>query len=263
MKRKLMTVLLIILLIIFGISSYNIIKWTIHNKRNDNILNIIEDKVNIEEITQTTTNIIQNNTTTQTPNMYYDYTKVNLIDVNFEELKKINKDTKGWIQVLGTNINYPYVQGKNNKYYLTRSFDKKYTDAGWVFMDYRNNSKDFDKNTLIFAHARKNNTMFGELDKVLKKDWFSNSNNHFIKISTETTNSIWQIFSVYHIPTTNDYMQINFKSNDEFYNLIKIFKQRSKHNFKVTLSKKDKILTLSTCYKDDSHRVVVHAKLLK
>ena len=49
---------------------------------------------------------------------------MDLINVNFTELKKINYDTIGWIQVNGTNINYPLVQTKNNDYYLTRSFDK-------------------------------------------------------------------------------------------------------------------------------------------
>ena len=34
-------------------------------------------------------------------------------------------------------------------------------------MDYRNNKSDFDKNTIIYAHGRMNNTMFGTLRKIL------------------------------------------------------------------------------------------------
>ena len=55
---------------------------------------------------------------------------MNLINVDFNELKKINSNTKGWIQVNGTNINYPFVQAKDNKFYLTHSFDKSYNSAG-------------------------------------------------------------------------------------------------------------------------------------
>ena len=73
---------------------------------------------------------------------------MNMIDINFNELKNINNDVKGWIKVNGTNINYPFVQSKNNKYYLTHSFDKSYNSAGWLFLDYRNNNK----NTIIYAH---------------------------------------------------------------------------------------------------------------
>ena len=41
-----------------------------------------------------------------------------MIDVDFSELMSTNKDTIGWIQVNGTNVNYPFVQTKYNSYYL-------------------------------------------------------------------------------------------------------------------------------------------------
>lgn len=46
---------------------------------------------------------------------------MNMLNVDFSELKKINNNVKGWIKVNGTNINYPFVQSNNNKYYLTHS----------------------------------------------------------------------------------------------------------------------------------------------
>ena len=264
MKAKIVNIVLFVFILTFFFSSYQLVEWLIHNNKNDEIIEVLEEKVEIKELpiittTQKTTG--NQNTTTQAPNIYYDYTKLSLIDVDFTELLKINKDTKGWIQVKGTNINYPYVQGKDNKYYLTRSFDKKYTDAGWVFMDYRNNPKDFDKNTIIYAHARKNNTMFGELDKLLKNTWYKNAQNHFINISTTTHNSIWQVFSVYHIPTTSDYLKVNFKDNNDFLDFANKMKDRSSRKFNTTINKEDKLLTLSTCY-NDTDKLVVHAKLI-
>ena len=41
--------------------------------------------------------------------------------------------------------------------------------------------------------------------------------NHVIKLSTESENTLWQAFSVYRIPTTNDYIQVKF-NNNEFLN---------------------------------------------
>ena len=55
---------------------------------------------------------------------------MNMINVNFNDLKKTNPDIVGWIKVNGTNINYPFVQSKDNKYYLTHSFNKSYNSAG-------------------------------------------------------------------------------------------------------------------------------------
>lgn len=45
--------------------------------------------------------------------------------------------------------------------------------------------------------------------KILKIQRY-NTDNFVIKISTETENSLWQIFSVYHIPTTSDYLKTDF-----------------------------------------------------
>ena len=35
---------------------------------------------------------------------------------------------------------------------------------------------------------------------------------------------------------------------------------RSIYDFNIKLNEDDKILTLSTCYKDDKHRLVIHTK---
>lgn len=184
-----------------------------------------------------------------------------MIDVDFNELKKINKDVKGQIKVNGTNVNYPFVQYSDNKYYLTHSFDKTYNNSGWLFMDYRNKNMN-NKNTIIYAHGRLEKTMFGSLLDTLKSYWYNNKNNHVIKISTEEENSLWQIFSTYHIPTTSDYLQTNFENDKEYQEFLNTLKNRSSFNFNTDITYNDNILTLSTCYKT-KERMVVHAKLIK
>ena len=187
---------------------------------------------------------------------------MNLISVNFDDLLKINNETKGWIQVNGTNINYPFVQNSNNDYYLTHSYDKSYNQAGWVFMDYRNDTVNYDKNTILYAHGMNNKTMFGSLRNILSSSWYNNTNNHIIKLSTPTENTLWQVFSVYHIKTTNDYIQTEFASDEEYQSFLDMLKGRSAVTFDTSLNTTDKILTLSTCY-NKTDKVVMHAKLIK
>ena len=187
---------------------------------------------------------------------------MNLINVDFEELKNTNPDTLGWIQVNGTNINYPFVQTNNNDYYLNHSYNKKYNEAGWVFLDYRNNINYLNKNTIIYAHGRLDKTMFESLKNILKSDWLNDTNNYVVKLSTETENTLWQVFSVYKIPTTNDYIQTNFISDYEFNEWANMLLKRSAHNFNTSINEIDKVLTLSTCYNDEE-KVVLHAKLIK
>lgn len=270
-KRKIkikwgnLTILLIILICtaIFIISIANILKWTIDNKKTDKQTEIITNIKVIEEVTDDeNTEIIEQPITIDKNAPYWNFIKMNLIDADFNELKQINKEVRGWIQVNGTNINYPYVQASDNDFYLNHSFDKSSNGAGWIFMDYRNNPQEFDKNTIIYGHGRSNTSMFGTLKNILKSSWFKDSNNYVIKLATEQENSLWEVFSVYKIPTTSDYLQIKFSSDEEFQNFANKLIERSSYNFNTPVNSTDKIITLSTCWNDEE-KVVMHAKLIK
>lgn len=258
-------ILLVIMLISLSALIYsliNFIDWEKDNKQTEKVINELNNLNVVEETNNEENEEIINSEDEKPESIYWSYIKMNLINVDFTELKEKNKDTVAWIQVNGTNINYPVVQTKDNSYYLKHSFDKKYTDAGWVFMDYRNNIKDFDKNTIIYAHARKDRTMFGSLKNILTNDWYKNKDNHIIKLSTETENTLWQVFSVYHIKTESYYITTNFQNNDTFKEFITTLKNRSALKFNANVSENDKILTLSTCY-NKKEKVVLHAKLIK
>lgn len=247
---------------ILSYSIYNIVKWKLDSNNTNKQIEEVQETVRVEEVTDNeNTEIIEPEKEIPKSNPYWDYIKMNMIDINFNELKNINNDVKGWIKVNATNINYPFVQSNNNKYYLTHSFDKSWNSAGWLFLDYRNNYTN-NKNTIIYAHGRNDQTMFGSLRTVLTKNWLSNTNNYVIKISTEKENSLWQIFSTYHIPTTSDYLQTNFESDIEYQEFLDMIKNRSSYNFNTSVNSNDNILTLSTCY-NNSDKMVVHAKLIK
>lgn len=268
-KRKTKCKIVIYLLIIIFcfielcISSVNIIRW---KKDSDNTaiqIKNIQKSTSINEIEDTEeVEIIEQIEEIKSSNPYWDYIKMNLIDVDFQELESINDQTKGWIQVSGTSVNYPFVQANDNKYYLTHSFDKSKNNAGWVFLDYRNDINNISKNTILYAHGRFDKTMFGSLKHILSNGWLDDPNNFVIKLSTKKENTLWQVFSVYRIPTTSDYLQTKFSSDDEFETFANMLLNRSDHNFDTTINKNDKILTLSTCY-NDNEKLVLHAKLIK
>ena len=115
---------------------------------------------------------------------------------------------------------------------------------------------------ILYAHARKNTTMFGSLKNILKNNWYNDINNHVIKLSTEKENTLWQVFSIYKIPTTNDYIQTDFISDYEYNEFLQMIKNRSQFKFNTNLNANDRIITLSTCYTNDQ-KVVLHAKLIK
>lgn len=264
-KWKNIFVLILFFLSLFGmiVSFKNILNWKKESDETEKQIEMIQEIVMPEEIEdEEVTEIIEPEEEINKSNPYWDYIKMNLINVDFTSLKEINSSVVGWIQVNGTNINYPFVQTNNNSYYLKHSFDKSYNTAGWVFMDYRNDVVNFDKNTIIYAHGRLDKTMFGTLKNILSSGWLNNKENFVVKLSTESENTLWQVFSVYVIPTTNDYIQTEFMDNEYFLDWSNMLIERSEYNFKTSVGENDKILTLSTCYNEDD-KVVLHAKLIK
>ena len=255
-KNLCLLIFFLVMLIVFLFSLIKVIMWIIDNNNTNDIIKKVANTYEISEKNYDNEVIINENE----KDIYFDYMNLKFIDVDINKLKTFNPDTIGFIKVMGTNINYPFVQTIDNDYYLNRSYDKTYNNAGWIFLDYRNNEFN-DKNTIIYGHGRINGTMFGSLKDTLKSSWQNNKDNYIIKISTEKENSIWQIFSVYKIATTNDYLQTTFSDN-EFESFISLIKGRSSYNFETNVTNEDKVLTLSTCY-NDNDKMVVHAKLIK
>ena len=261
-RKWVIVVFLIFFLSIFSFSAYQVYVW--HND-NKEIETIADDVVKDTKIKEKKDN---NNTENVNPpedisNDYWDYIKMNLLEVDFNELLKKNPDTVGWIQVKGTNINYPIVQTTDNSYYLTHAFDKTKNEAGWVFMDYRNDAVNFNQNTILYAHSRLTGSMFGSLKNILESSWYTNKNNHIIRLSTPTENTMWQVFSVYTIPKESYYITPNFNSNEAYQEFLNTMKSRSEVEFSAEVNTNDKILTLSTCKDNFGNRVVMHAKLIK
>ena len=252
------SVILIILLVV-------LINWSLENKKTDDMLSDVYDAAEVKEIKETTTTLPaeEKNTTEKlkTTSLYDKYESMNMLEVNFDNLKSINPDTVGWIKVPGTKINYPFVHTKDNEYYLKHTFDKTSNKKGWVFLDYRNNIDNLSKNTILYAHGLVNNQMFGSMRNVVKQSWYNNKNNYIITVATPRGNQKWQVFSTYTIEPESYYITTSFKDNDEFNNFINTLKQRSLHNYGVEVSSNDKILTLSSCY-DNKKRMVLHAKLI-
>ncbi len=179
------------------------------------------------------------------------------ISINFEELKKINSDTIGYIEIPNTNINYVVVKGKDNSYYLTHNFNKEYNVAGWIFMDYKNTVDGTDKNIVIYGHDVADESMFGSLSKLLDENNLEDNENRIISFITEKEIKKYQIFSIYTIKPEKYYITTEFKEQ-EFIKFKEKVKERSRFKLEADLDNKN-ILTLSTCQNYGAKRLAVHA----
>lgn len=252
MKRKKMRVrswvlITIICISLFGViySTINILIWCYNVERNNKIREEIGEFVQEVEITE--------HTTGETETVY---------TIDFASVKKRNKDTIAYLKVNGLDISNFVVKTKNNDYYLNHNFDKKYSTAGWIFADYHNKFDGKDKNIIIYGHNTKNGSMFGTLKNIFTREWYSNSDNMIITITTEDNEYTYQVFSTYAIKPEDYYINTEFKNNKEFLKFVNVLKKRSTYDFKVDVSKATQILTLSSCRKEGKERVVLHAMRL-
>lgn len=222
-------------------------------------LNNYQSEKKVEHITDELKEIMVDDTTQSSSSSE----EIKTSDIaNYKALLTVNPDTIGWLTVNNTNIDYPVVQTTDNEYYLNRNFygDKDFN--GWVFMDYRNNKDDLDDNTIVYAHNRYySGVMFGTLSKVTRKEWYSNPDNLTITFNTLGQKMTWKVFSIYSLDVTNDYLLINFDTEEEHQTFIDMIKNRSNVKLDTQPTTKDKILTLSTCL-DNNRRLVVHSILI-
>ncbi len=270
---------------IFIVTSIIIVNWFIQGVSINNLSNslmenapIVEiqdgDLVNVDPIVEeeiieqqqqptTTEENKKPNKTNKKKTQYWKYLNTPLSSVDFTDLLKQNKDTVGWLIVKNTNVNYPVVQTTDNDYYLKHAFDGSSNSAGWVYADFRNDFNELSKNTVIYAHGRKDKVMFGSLTNTLKSNWYKNLDNQIIQFSTLKYNTMWQIISIYKIEAESYYITTDFSSDESFEKFGQTMLDRSIYDFGVEVTKDDKLLTLSTCYNDNGIRLVVQAKLVK
>ena len=87
------TIIISLLLLIYSI--YNIVKWKLDSNNTNKQIEEVQETVKVEEVIDTkNTEVIEQEEEIPKSNPYWDYIKMNMIDINFNELKNINKDEK-------------------------------------------------------------------------------------------------------------------------------------------------------------------------
>ena len=179
--------------------------------------------------------------------------------IDFTQLLSVNSDIVGWLRIRALDISYPVVQGKDNDYYLHRTFEKTDNFADCLFVNSYNMGDFTDQNTIIYGHNMKNGSMFGKLKNFSDPEVFKKS--RYFWIFTPDFIYQYRIFSASVVDKTGLTYQISF-TDDEFDQFIsRAYSNSVVDNQGVTVTKEDRIVTLSTCTGDDSTRFVVMGKL--
>ena len=209
-------------------------------------------------------------TTPSEPPDYVDVTDPDTGDVQqilpeFSQLYEMNNDLVGWIQIPGTEINYPVMQTPDRpNYYLTRNFDKEDSAHGAIYVRETCDVNAPSDNVTIYGHRMRDGSMFYQLENYKKKSFFEN--NRYIYFDTLTEFHTYEIIAIFTTTATVGegfaYHHFeNAKNEAEFDEFVSTCKELSFYDTGVTAEYGDKLITLSTCeYSQTNGRLVVVAK---
>lgn len=190
--------------------------------------------------------------------------------LKLEELQKENEEIIGWLEIEGTNINYPVLQTKDNDFYLKHNYKKEYSSSGSLFLD-----KDFDivngsSNYLIYGHRNKQGLMFEDLMKYAEEDFYKEHKT--IKFTTNKEDATYEILAVFYSRVYYKseknvfryYYFVNANNEKEYTDFINEAKKASIYDTGVTAEYGEQLLTLSTCeYSQEDGRFAIVAKKIK
>lgn len=198
----------------------------------------------------------------------------NKIDVNIAELKQKNPDTRGWIYFENEEISYPVVQAADDDKYLNTSFDGQQLRAGSIFLEALNSGDFSDKNSIIYGHNMRDQSMFGRLQKYKYEDNYYNDHLYF-QVLTADKIYRYKVFAYNDVSDTSDVYTLSFASDNEYVKYISMVKQLSQQQIDVPdvsepnatdnekiIQNYKKLVTLSTCTDRDDMRFVVLGTLV-
>src|SRR5665648_1026684 len=121
-------------------------------------------------------------------------------------------------------------------------------------------ASDVYKRQVIYGHNMWTDEMFGILEKYSNLEFYKN--HKYVYILEEDMVRKYEVFSAYFTDAYGDSYTIEFPNIKSFNDYLFKMKNQSLIDTGVTVTKDDKIITLSTCKTrgEKTERFVVHAK---
>lgn len=162
MARKIKILLIVLLAVVFLVSAYNVGKILWDNYQAEKTYKQLQTQY----VTILPTQPQEEDSTPKPEEQTFQ------MAVDFDALRKVNKDVTGWLYCDDTYIHYPVVQGKDNAKYVRTGFNGSWLISGTLFVDFRNRALGEDTNYIIYGHNMKTDRMFGSLVKYKEQDYY-------------------------------------------------------------------------------------------
>ena len=176
--------------------------------------------------------------------------------VDWAGLKAVNSQVVGWIQIPGSQINYPVYQTTDNEYYLHTNAKGEWSIGGQIFMDYENNPNGLiDQQTILYGHHMRNGSMFQFIGALNDQSTFNKVETIWY-LTPAQTYELEPVFTYHTDEDDDEVRQFNFTSVDEFRSYLKDRLSRavsSRSDAAEVISRAEHVLTLFTCNYTDQY----------
>lgn len=183
---------------------------------------------------------------------------IDLADIDLEALREINEDVAGWIAVPGTEISYPLMQGEDNRYYLSHTWNEESSKSGSVFLESANSRDLTDFHTIVYGHRMRNNTMFGSLKYYRELDYWRDHPDVYVVLENGRVLR-YEVFAAHEAGVRGVVYRLDIGEAELEEEFLQACLEGSAIDTGIVPETGDRILSLSTCTGTGySRRWVVH-----
>ena len=176
---------------------------------------------------------------------------------SISELISMNSECFGWINISGTNINYPVMHTPSNpQKYLNRNFYGEYSYSGTPFLDARCSAD--STNLIIYGHHMNNGTMFADICNYTDYSYFTE--HPTVVLETKDGVFAYSVFSVMKVKSDDVWYKFTTVGTEKSYNSrIEYAKEKSIYDTEITPVYGQLIFKISTCcgYNQDDRILVL------
>ena len=180
--------------------------------------------------------------------------------LSFEELLALNKDTRAWITLDGTNIDYPMVQGKDDMEYVNKDVEGNFSLSGSIFMSYHNAPDFSDPYILTYGHHMDNGGMYGDVMEFINENYFEEHKTGTLFLPGKARKL--EVFACLEGDAYDPYIYNVMDKQGNMQEFLDYIKDSAQQYRDIGLKDTDQVISLSTCVSASTNgRMIVFARI--
>lgn len=165
--------------------------------------------------------------------------------IDLEALQAVNPDVIGWLCIPDTQISYPLLQGEDNDFYLSHTWEGKKRSGGSICMDWRSSADLTDFHTILYGHRMRDGSMFGGLKNYRTEEFLQEHPSIYIVDNSQIC--VYNIFAAWEPRVDSIVYSHELDTAEAKQEFLDACLDGSVLDTNVIPEQEDRILTLSTC----------------